>query len=96
MCNPKPANGRSGRRLLQLCLSLSLAALFVGCGLLADRSDEFGTRSPAAGQGRADAASAQGKNQCVPEGQSCAAANAVCCPGTTCSGTGHGICILAY
>ncbi len=94
MPTARQSSGVLRRPLARLGALLAAAVLLAACGVLADRTDEFGTRSPP--PARAGNAAAAGPQRCVPEGQSCAAANAVCCPGTSCAGVGSAVCILAY
>jgi len=76
---------------LHAAASIATLALLLGaCAAPADRGDEVDVRPRTVL--RQDGPPAQ----CVPEGQSCQAAQAVCCPGTTCAGVGRGVCISAY
>ncbi len=95
MPTARQSSGVLRHPLTRLGALLAAAALLGACGVMADRPDEFGTRSPP--PARAGSAAAFGApDRCVPEGQSCAAPNAVCCPGTSCAGIGSAVCILAY
>lgn len=71
----------------------ALAALTAGCATPTAPPDTVDVRpKPRAAVTPRDSAAAQ----CVPEGGSCAAPNAVCCATTTCTGLGRPVCIVAY
>lgn len=90
MNRPEPPTGwRRAAALAAAACALALAA----CAAPTDRAGEIDVRP------RATAASATNSTrpeQCIPEGQSCQAPGAVCCPGTTCTGVGRPLCLYAY